>query len=212
MPRKYAFHLFLSSHLFLKCGLREHAKRNYETSLSIYGELGWTLISDHLNFALGKQAIQRAEFSLAVDYFIKLLRKSRQSATAHRAYLAEFLYLFQQFAGIADAANVSQKMSCLPIPELFDKTVVIASKDPVSLSTARSQGGGGTIGANDTEENAIWETLEASLMKESPKFASSVGTGEKIDVFESAVGGNPYNFKSPTFSKSSYNRIRLYRL
>jgi hypothetical protein len=182
MPRKYAFHLFLSSHLFLKAGLREHAILNYETSSSIYGDMGWTLISDHINFALGKQAIQRGEFSLAVDFFIKLLHKSQQTATVHRAYLAEFLYLFQQFAGIADAAHVSEKMAFLPIPDLSDKSLVLVSKDPL-LSSKQ-------IGAVDPEENSIWESLEQKMKNALPKLFAAAKSDAKIDgSLESAVGG-----------------------
>ena len=182
LPRKYAFHLFLSCHLFLKAGLRDHAILNYETSCSIYGE-GWTLISDHINFALGKQAIQRGEFSLAVDFFIKLLHKSRQTATVHRTYLAEFLYLFQQFSGITDALNVSEKMSSLPIPELSDRSLSLMSKD--LLSTNKQ------AGVFDPEENSVWESLELKMKTLFPKLTLADKNESKVDgTLESAVGGN----------------------
>ena len=182
LPRKYAFHLFLSAHRYYKCGLKERAIKNYDTALAIYGDLGWTLISDHLNFALGKQAAQRAEFEVAVDYFIKLLHKSRQSANIHRSYLAEFLYLFQQYATVADAESVSKKMASVPIPDLTDQSLRLTMKDPVIFATKGSS-------ATNIEEVLMWEKMESEAFNALPKVGNDTGISKKEENFECAVGG-----------------------
>ncbi|KAJ2997083.1 hypothetical protein HDV02_005897 [Globomyces sp. JEL0801] len=128
------------------------AKRNYETALSIYGDLGWTLISDHINFTLGKKAMTLGSLELAVDYFIKLLGKSRQSQAVHRAYLSEFLYLYQQFAIVVEPEVLTKKMGLLPIPQLKDSSIHISTQLVDDGSVVPE------------EENLIWESMERDIL------------------------------------------------
>ncbi|KAJ3344553.1 Trafficking protein particle complex 8, partial [Kappamyces sp. JEL0680] len=158
---------------------KSRSKVNYETALAIYGDLGWTLITDHINFALGKEAIQRNQYDVAVDYFIKLLRKSKQSAAVHRAYLAEFLYLYQQFTATADAVVVLEKMATLPIPALDDSTITLSATDP-SRSHSSSHADAELAGAS-------WEDLEQEAFRLLPKSNLSSLKKEEASL-ECAVG------------------------
>jgi len=53
------------------------------------------LIDDHINFTLGRQAFHLADLDKAVDYFLKLLHGSKQSANQQSAYMKEFLYIYR---------------------------------------------------------------------------------------------------------------------
>lgn len=53
------------------------------------------MIDDHINFTLGRQAFHLADLDTAVDYFLKLLHESKQSANQQNAYMKEFLYIYK---------------------------------------------------------------------------------------------------------------------
>jgi len=44
---------------------------------------------------LGRQAFHLADLDTAVDYFLKLLHGSKQSANQQNAYMREFLYIYK---------------------------------------------------------------------------------------------------------------------
>lgn len=137
------------------------------------------MIDDHINFALGKQAIQKQKFDLAVDYFIKLLHKSRQSASIHRGYLAEFLYLYQQYAAIVEPAVLAEKMTKLPIPVLSSSTIELTLQDPRST---------GKKDLLNEEKLSAWDDLETS-MREMMSSSNNFVPGNKTDfAYECAVG------------------------
>ncbi|KAJ3312147.1 Trafficking protein particle complex 8 [Boothiomyces sp. JEL0838] len=169
---------------------KDHALRNYMTSLDIYGDLGWSLISDHINFTIGKAAADNGEYHSAIDYFTKLLNKSRQSPSIQRAYLSEFLYLYQQYSINVDMPTLEQKMSLLPLPTLHDQSIQISSKDPTSSSRRK------TLELSDRSE--IWVDMERELIdhlveaksKYAPKFKITKNKAEnKSEIqLECAVG------------------------
>jgi tetratricopeptide (TPR) repeat protein len=190
LPRRYAFHLFLAAFRFGKCGLKDHSERNYTTALEIYGDLGWNLITDHIHFSLGKQSISKSQFETALDLFMKLLHRSRQTATIHRGFLAEFLYLYQQYSGMVDPAVLQEKLSKLPIPVFSQKVFRVL----VQESQLRAN--------SHTDQPQVWQEMEQDLMEyvTSSKYDGNKGIYSKTSAkqastnHESAVG-EPIHFQ-----------------
>ncbi|KAJ3268862.1 Trafficking protein particle complex 8 [Terramyces sp. JEL0728] len=169
---------------------KDHALRNYMTALEIYGDLGWSLISDHINFTVGKTAIENGDYHSAIDYYTKLLNKSRQSPSIQRAYLSEFLYLYQQYSINVDLPTLEHKMSLLPLPVLNDQSIQVSNKDP-TVNTRRK-----TIELDDRSE--LWGEMEKDLMDylvdTKSKYASKIkpsrtkGDEKSVLLTECAVG------------------------
>eukprot|EP00842_Homolaphlyctis_polyrhiza_P000472 jgi/Hompol1/1425/HPOL_001386-RA len=181
MPRKYSFHLMLAAHRFSKCGQRNHAHRNFLTALEAYEDLNWSLINDHLHFALGRQTIHLGNITKALEHFIKLLHKSRQTASAQRGYLAEFLYVYQQYV-----ATMGQSSAPLiPLPVILDSSIVVigqrdetggdrSSGSHASGPSSRSHGRGSEADSrgsrisnivSEADDDAVWESLERELIE-----------------------------------------------
>ncbi|KAL5034933.1 hypothetical protein RTP6_002703 [Batrachochytrium dendrobatidis] len=189
LPRKYTFHLILAGNRFSKCGLRNHAQRNYSTALEAYGGLNWTLIDDHIHFALGKQLFHMGKVDVAIQYFIKLLRKSRQSAAGQRAYLSEFLYIYQQLVSTRNVENgssgkledIQDNLPTVPLPVILDAGVKLAlQRNEIykggTADTRSNTGPGvssGAIGGSNTQDGhdtfkddgLIWTSLEEKLVE-----------------------------------------------
>jgi hypothetical protein len=142
--RKYAFHLYLSGFRFSKSNFRTHASRNFQTASEIYKGLGWSLIEDHLNFSLGKQRVFENDMKGAVQYYIKLLHKSRQPSSIHRQYLSEFLALYQKL--VDQGVDLSELV--VGVPLLNDQLV-------------------NTVGESlgSTTKSEIWDGMEADIME-----------------------------------------------
>jgi tetratricopeptide (TPR) repeat protein len=189
LPRRYAFHLFLAAFRYGKCGLKDHAERNYITALEIYGDLGWNLITDHIHFSLGKQSISKSQFETALDLFMKLLHRSRQTATIHRGFLAEFLYLYQQYSGMVDPAVLQEKLSKLPIPVFSQNVFRVLVQEGQGRSKSHS------------DQSLIWQEMEQDLLEfvtsskyEGNKAIYKASTSQATTNHESAVG-EPIHFQ-----------------
>ncbi|RUP46788.1 ER-golgi trafficking TRAPP I complex 85 kDa subunit-domain-containing protein [Jimgerdemannia flammicorona] len=150
MVRKYAFHLVMAGHRFTKCGQREHAYRCYSVASRVFEDHHWSLVEDHIHFALGRQSYHLGELDAAVQYFLKLLRSSRQSAAQQAAYIREFLYIYKQYAAKQGKDPLIDSLAGLPIPAVNDATVRVV------LSNAHA--------TNDNEE--AWLALEKELLEE----------------------------------------------
>ncbi|XP_042441681.1 trafficking protein particle complex subunit 8-like isoform X2 [Zingiber officinale] len=54
MLRKYGFHLVLSGNRYYISDQRQHAIRAYRNALFVYRENGWSYISDHVHYNVGR--------------------------------------------------------------------------------------------------------------------------------------------------------------
>jgi hypothetical protein len=107
------------------------------------------LIQDHINFLLGKHAASKKDIKTALGYFIKLLRKSRQSATNQRAYVNEFLLHYNIYS--TNNINTDGIASQIPLPSLNDATIIIKSIVDPTVSSNLS---------NVTDDVSKWINLE----------------------------------------------------
>ncbi|CAG8787064.1 2327_t:CDS:2, partial [Racocetra persica] len=147
MVRKYAFHLMLAGHRYGKCGQREHAYRCYLDAMHVFENHSWTLIEDHVYFALGRQSVHLGDLSAALEFFIKLLRASRQPPTQQNAYLREFMYIYKQYESKTGKYPYFDQE--LPIPVIDDSSV------KVILSNLQS-----------SEYDEIWDVMEREFLEE----------------------------------------------
>ena len=76
--RQFAFHLILAGYQYISCSQRRHAVRAYTAALEIYSNKGWTHIEDHVHFTLGRNCAALGRVELAITFFLRLLRHSRQ--------------------------------------------------------------------------------------------------------------------------------------
>ncbi|CAG8579158.1 12018_t:CDS:10 [Diversispora eburnea] len=148
MVRKYAFHMILAGHRYVKCNQREHAYRCYLAASQVFENNSWSLVEDHINFVLGRQSYHLGDLPTAIKFFLKLLKASRQSQTQQSAYLKEFLYIYKQYLSKMDVEpNFNSEE--LPIPIIEDSSV------KVILSNLQS-----------CEYDDGWEILEEDFLDE----------------------------------------------
>ncbi|CAG8490645.1 13824_t:CDS:10 [Cetraspora pellucida] len=147
MVRKYSFHLMLAGHRYGKCGQREHAYRCYLDAMHVFENHSWTLIEDHVYFALGRQSVHLGDLSAPLEFFIKLLRASRQPPTQQNTYLREFMYIYKQYESKTGKYPYFDQE--FPIPVIDDSSV------KVILSNSQS-----------SEYDEIWDVMEREFLEE----------------------------------------------
>ncbi|KAJ3326413.1 Trafficking protein particle complex 8, partial [Gonapodya sp. JEL0774] len=113
MHRKSSFHLVLAGHRYNKSDHREHAARCYYSALMNYDAKGWSLIEDHVNFTLGKQAYRLGDGKGAMLFLAQVLGKGQGAGpVVQEGYLKELLFVYdvstsiQRFCGHS-TVNVS---------------------------------------------------------------------------------------------------------
>ena len=157
MPRKYTFHLILAGHRYSKCGLRSHAQRNYLTGLETFENQNWTLIHDHINFALGRHYFQLNDMGSAVNHFLRLLHKSRQAVSVQRAYLAEFLFIYQQYISTL-TSDTKKNVPSIPLPLIADSSIAVSTQGSLSSQQKAKT-------ALSPEDEAQWASMETDLLE-----------------------------------------------
>eukprot|EP00117_Sycon_ciliatum_P046803 scpid5573/ scgid3607/ Trafficking protein particle complex subunit 8; Protein TRS85 homolog len=125
MIRKYAMHMLLAGHRFKKAYQRQHALRAYSLALQVYQTKGWWIAEDHMNFIIGRLAIDLHELNLGQESFHQLLaHRSRLIApTQQSLYLQEFLLATKKFLLKSDKAAMEKSQlstsSCVDIANLL---------------------------------------------------------------------------------------------
>ncbi|CAG8460304.1 5163_t:CDS:10 [Ambispora gerdemannii] len=157
MIRKYAFHLVMAGHRYGKCNQREHAYRCYLASSHVFEDRSWSLVEDHIHFALGRQAFHMGDLDSSLHFFLKLLRESRQPASQQNAYLREFLYIYKHYSNKTGKEPTFNPPD-LPIPVILDASLRVV------LSNAQSG-----------EYDEIWHTMEQAFVDEKYKNVDAFG-------------------------------------
>ena len=181
MLRKYAMHLIIAGHRYIKFGENLFGKRCYDAALKIYKDSEWRIIEDHLNFNLGKQAINGSEPKVAMRHFIRLLHASRQTASNQRIYLSEFLFAYQQCA-LEDPGDMSGLIADLNVPEIVPGSFELrcngqakssAVEDPEKSEWAQLEYE--TISALNFSRKKTEQLIAAPLGREKTSLSCSVG-------------------------------------
>ncbi|CAG8595408.1 16304_t:CDS:10, partial [Acaulospora morrowiae] len=148
MVRKYAFHLVMAGHRYGKCNQRKHAYRCYLAALKVFDNRSWSLVEDHIHFALGRQSFHMGDLSMALKFFVKLLRESRQPSANQSAYMREFLYMYKQYLSKTGKEPEFDSEE-LQIPIIEDSSVKVVLSNLQSI-----------------EYDDVWETMENEFLEE----------------------------------------------
>ncbi|KAG6534243.1 hypothetical protein ZIOFF_008129 [Zingiber officinale] len=120
MLRKYGFHLVLSGNRYYISDQRQHAIRAYRNALFVYRENGWSYISDHVHYNVGRfsmlclyicafifDAFDLISFhlltwysfigvlDLAIKHMLEVLACSHLSLATQNVFLNEFSHVVQ---------------------------------------------------------------------------------------------------------------------
>lgn len=83
-PRKYAFTMVLAGYTYNQVELRKYGQRCYYLANSLYKNVSWSMIQEHVNTVLGKNSFQNSESLESIRYFRKALENISQNDTAER--------------------------------------------------------------------------------------------------------------------------------
>uniref|UniRef100_A0A8C4R305 Trafficking protein particle complex subunit 8 n=1 Tax=Eptatretus burgeri TaxID=7764 RepID=A0A8C4R305_EPTBU len=116
LARKFAFHMILAGHRYLKACQRKHSLRCYMQALQVYRGRGWCLAEDHINLTIARQSFSLHQLDASVSAFRHvLLHESRQTPAQQAALLREYLFIYKQQVGEMPPAG---QLPQLPLPFL----------------------------------------------------------------------------------------------
>jgi tetratricopeptide (TPR) repeat protein len=150
MQRKYAFYLILAGYRYISCSQRRHAVRTYASALRVYAGKGWSHIEDHVHFTLGRNCSQLGRIELALAYFLRLLRHSRQPAERQQTFMREL-------ASILRAHPEKALLPTLPLPRFSARSIRVLLNDQNQPSGTQASG---LLSA----AHPLWKPLTAPLL------------------------------------------------
>ncbi|CAF0737248.1 unnamed protein product [Didymodactylos carnosus] len=136
--RKYAFHMVIAGHRFLKAG------------------------QDHINYTLGRQNFILNRASDSINNLNSLFMSNNnnvQSAQQQIGFFKEFLTLFSQ---LGDSQSIDKTLPVLPLPSVENHTIKV-----LLGSRMQPKLGGNVSNCNDfdfDETLEVWSDLERALM------------------------------------------------
>ncbi|XP_062542620.1 trafficking protein particle complex subunit 8 [Armigeres subalbatus] len=164
--RKYAFHSVLAGHRFSKAGQRKHSFRTYKQAYQVFENRGWSLAEDHIQYTIGKQAINLKKLDEASNCLSHLLRPSSlQSATQQAFFLKDFLATQKALL----AKNDVNDILTISLPKIVQPmTRVLVTSQPPVANPLFIPATNLTINSSLLEEN-IWNKMEEMLVQSASK-------------------------------------------
>ncbi|THU74886.1 hypothetical protein C4D60_Mb04t38130 [Musa balbisiana] len=95
MLRKYGFHLVLAGNRYYMSDQRHHAIRAYRNALFVYKQNGWSYISDHVHYNVGRWYSFIGILDVAVKHMLEVLACSHQSLATQNMFLNDFFHIVQ---------------------------------------------------------------------------------------------------------------------
>ena len=168
--RKFAFYILLAGHRYQLASQHHCAVMCYQNALQVYGETGWDLAIDFINFTIGKLLHQLKEYEKSSYAFQRLLKESNQTTHQQTLHLQEYLgmteFYHRKYETIAD----------LTIPEIMHNDIVIRNSE---LATHLLKG---------KNWNFMEEALRSVRFQNSiPLSNSATFIAAKPNVFEAVV-------------------------
>jgi hypothetical protein len=154
------------------------------------------LINDHIHAALAKHHLDHDQPKESLALLLKLLHNSKTSPNIQRAYLAEFVHLYQSFVNANDSSVIENLMDKIPIPSINDSSIKL-SVEQKALTTV-----------DDGADAKFWNELESQIVDHVSKTQSkrsmqkNIVLKDKIEC-KCAIGGKNFgnyrNCDSGTF-------------
>ncbi|WVQ79020.1 hypothetical protein IAT38_001112 [Cryptococcus sp. DSM 104549] len=132
--RRSAFDLLLAARRYETAGLKTYSRRCLERASLVYRSAPWVAAQDRLEYSLGRQAYTLGESDVAVEHFLRLLRKENTGVPGSQAGpLQDMALAYEQLVARPELLEASKEKLQLPTP-VFDikQTRIIASSSSIS--------------------------------------------------------------------------------
>ncbi|XP_055532257.1 trafficking protein particle complex subunit 8 [Wyeomyia smithii] len=160
--RKYAFHSVLAGHRFSKSGQRKHSFRTYKQAYQVFENRGWSLAEDHIQYTIGRQAINLKKLDEASNCLSHLLRPSSLQSAAQQAFFLKDFLATQK--AILCKGEPSDILTIL-LPKIVQTSVrVLVTSQPPVANPLFIPATNLTIASSLTEEN-VWNKMEEMLVQ-----------------------------------------------
>lgn len=160
--RKHAVHLVMAAHRYQDCGQKHLSLKCYAQAARFYKGKAWTLVEDHVEHELGRQAYNDGNSEQAIEHYVTLLRSSEGANVApHQVYLEEFLTALK-YSGRDVTELVEERKLQLP-SSFFD-----SSKSSIQIYPSWETEGG-SIARGTADESLLvdddhWTPLEERFL------------------------------------------------
>ncbi|KAK8861544.1 hypothetical protein IAR55_002366 [Kwoniella newhampshirensis] len=189
--RRRAFHLVLAARRYETAGLKTYSRRCLERASKIYRASPWTSAQDRIEYSLGRQAYTLGESDVAVEHFLRLLRREDTGVSGSQAGPLEDMALaYEQLTAHPELPASSTERLQLPTP-VFDvkRTRIIASSSPSASGSGSSRE---RWVALEAQALGSWDRKGKKPMTLLPdERGTVVGVGESFKV--ELVATNPLN-------------------
>ncbi|TYJ59142.1 hypothetical protein B9479_000131 [Cryptococcus floricola] len=181
--RRSAFHLVLAARRYETAGLKTYSRRCLERASDIYRTAPWSAAQNHIEFSLGRQAYTLGQSDVAVEHFLRLLRKEDTTGLGSQSGPLQDLELaYEQLQAHPDLLKKSKDKLQLPTA-IFDPKqtrISAASVSPVVSGTMRQEWA-------HLEKQALsrWNRKgkrPAALLSDDKKLVVSVGESFTVEL------------------------------
>ncbi|OCF34119.1 hypothetical protein I316_04067 [Kwoniella heveanensis BCC8398] len=190
--RRRAFHLVLAARRYETAGLKTYSRRCLERASQIYRDSPWTAAQDRIEYSLGRQAYTLGESDVAVEHFLRLLRREDTGVPGSQGGpLQDMALAYEQLSAHPEQLAASADRLQLPTP-VFD-----VKKTRISTPLGASTAGPSRDRWNDLETQTLntWDRKGKKPMTLLPdERRISVGVDETFQV--QLVATNPLNAPS----------------
>jgi len=138
-PRKYAFSMVLAGFTYNQAGHRKYGQRCYYLANTLYSDISWSMIQEHINTVLGKNSFQSGDSLESIRYFRKALENISQNDTPerHATLIKEAFSVISQIqysnddsvVSTGDIANYYEEIIKFPFPKIIDEGFDITIED-----------------------------------------------------------------------------------
>ncbi|XP_055602225.1 trafficking protein particle complex subunit 8 [Uranotaenia lowii] len=160
--RKYAFHSVLAGHRFSKSGQRKHSFRTYKQAYQVFENRGWNLAEDHIQYTIGRQAINLKKLDEASNCLAHLLRPSSlQSSNQQAFFLKDFLATQKAILARGEISDILT----ISLPKILQiATRVLVISPPPVANPLYIPASNITISSTQIEES-VWNKMEEMLVQ-----------------------------------------------
>lgn len=184
--RRQSLHLVMAAKKYEKAGYKAFSRRCLEQAASLMRDAPWKAALDNLEYALGRQAYTLGESAVAVEHFLRLLKREDTSSPGQSMVLEDMALAYEHLQNHPDQLAAAKDKLKLPTP-IFD-----VSKTKILLPEASS--GDSTEGWELLEKKALanWDRKgkkPLSILPDPKKIAACVGETLYVEL----IANNPLN-------------------
>ncbi|CAH8591436.1 unnamed protein product [Schistosoma curassoni] len=182
MLRKFAFRMALAAHRYARAKQPLLAIRSYKSAMPIVMGHGWSLLEDHINFNVGKQAYLIGDLNTSCKALAETLNSSsRQSAERQLIFVKEYLSTLTNLLSTRCDKEQTLPEFPLPIIDLHNFKIIIGKPSQQYQQQADLFVEARGVQFSDTEDDEIVnEDIGDEL---TPSSLSQVIECENIDPF-----------------------------